>query len=92
MPGNLRYAFSETPTRQLFFEFVFNFGEGVAETVREVGVFIDTAVKAGLPANQTYFTPDQIEDGGTLLQLKHLEIPDTFTPEKSGVYRVILTI
>ena len=92
MPGGLCYTQSETATRQLFFEFLFNFGEGVMESIREVGVFIGTETRSGLPVSQTYFTPDQITDSGTLLQLKHLEIPDTFTPEKSGVYRVILTI
>lgn len=71
---------------------MFDYGEGLADAIREVGVFIDTQVKAGLPEKQTFFTPDQIEDPGTLILLEHLEIVDTFTPNKKGSYGTILTL
>ena len=92
MPGGMRYSYSENPTRQLFLHFMFNFGEGIQETIREVGVFINTKTKSGLPENQTYFTPDQITEKGRLIMLEHLETSDTFTPSKKGSYGTILTI
>lgn len=92
MPGGRRYTYSAVPTRQIYFYFLFNYGEGVADSIREVGIFLDTKLKDGLPETQTFFTPDQIEDPGTLLVLEHLDTADTFTPTKKGSYGNILTI
>ena len=92
MPGGRRYSFSETPTRHLYLSCMFNYGEGVAQPIREVGVFIDTQVKGGLPATQSYFTPDQIHNPGSLILLEHLETMDMFTPQRKGFYGTILTI
>lgn len=92
MPGGRRYSFSENPTRHIYLSCMFNYGEGVAEPIREVGVFIDTQVKTGLPSTQSYFTPDQIHDPGSLILLEHLETADIFTPQRKGFYGTILTI
>ncbi len=92
MPGGRRYTYSETPTRQVYLHFMFDYGEGIAESIREVGVFIDTEAKSGIPTNQTFLTPEQIAKSGTLILLEHLETADTFTPNKKGSYGTILTI
>ena len=92
MPGGRKYKQSAVPTRQLYCHFVFDYGEGVADAIREVGIFINTKIKDGLPNSQTFFTPDQIKDIGTLVMLEHLETADTFTPTKKGGYETILTI
>lgn len=92
MPGGRRYSYSDIPTRQLYLHFMFDYGEGLATSIREVGVFMDTKIKDGLPNTQTYFLPDEIEDKGVLIMLEHLETPDTFTPNKKGSYGTILTI
>ena len=94
MPGGRCYSQSVTPTRHLFLRFLFNYGEGVNTTIREVGIFINTKVKDGLPANQTFFTPDQIQDSGTLLLLENIDSADAdnLSPKKMGGYRTILTL
>ena len=92
LPGGRYYSASEIPTRHACLEYVFRYGEAVGEEVREVGIFADTVVTGGLPSNQTYFTPAQIIKKGTLIALEHLEAPDTFTPNKTGCYRTVLTI
>lgn len=92
MPGGRRYSYSDTPTRHIYMNYMFNYGEGVAETIREVGVFIDTQIKAGIPSTQTYFTPDEIANPGTLILLEHLDTTDIFTPKRKGQYGTILTI
>ncbi|MBQ7544935.1 MAG: hypothetical protein IJT02_08330 [Synergistaceae bacterium] len=92
MPGGRRYSYSETPTRHIYLSCMFNYGEGVAEPIREVGVFIDTQVKSGLPATQSYFVPGEIQTPGTLILLEHLETADIFTPKRKGYYGTILTI
>jgi len=92
MPGGQRYSYSETPTRQIYLHFMFDYGEGLSSSIREIGVFMDTEIKSGLPETQTYFVPEEIENPGTLILLEHLETPDTFTPNKKGSYGTILTI
>ncbi|MBR2209035.1 MAG: hypothetical protein IJ859_09550 [Synergistaceae bacterium] len=92
MPGGRRYSYSATPTRQIYLFYMFDYGEGLANSIREIGVFMDTETKAGLPETQTYFIPEEIENQGTLILLEHLETPDTFTPNKKGSYGTILTV
>ena len=92
MPGGRRYSYSDSPTRQIYFHFIFNFGEGIAVPIREVGIFMDTVTNANLPQDQTYFEPHEITKPGTLLLLEHLDTADTFTPNKKGSYGTILTV
>ena len=94
MPGGRNYSQSVTPTRHLFLRFLFNYGEGVNTLIREVGIFINTKVKAGLPATQTFFTPDQLTDPGTLLLLENIDKndADNLSPKKMGGYRTVITI
>lgn len=92
MPGGLKYKQSNVPTRDIYMHFVFNYGEGEKQTIREAGVFINTQVNLGLPSKQTYFKPEEISRQGTLLLLEHLDDPDNFTPNKKGSYGTILTI
>ena len=92
LPGGRYYSASETPTRHVCLEFQFKYGEAIDVEIREVGIFADTLIKGGLPANHTYFLPSQVVTKGTLITLEHLESPDTFTPNKKGCYRTVLTI
>ncbi len=92
LPGKRHYSYSEIPTRHVYMEFDFDYEEGIDVAIREVGVFADTQVKSGLPASQTYFTPDQIVSKGTLITLEHLEVADRFTPNRRGIYGTVLSI
>ena len=94
MPGGRNYSQSVALTRHLFVRFLFNYGEGVNTLIREVGIFINTKVKAGLPATQTFFTPDQLADPGTLLLLENIDKndADNLSPKKMGGYRTVITI
>ena len=92
LPGGRFYSASETPTRHVCLEFQFKYGEAVDVEIREVGIFADTTITGGLPSNQTYFEPSQVVTKGTLITLEHLEAPDTFTSNKKGCYRTVLTI
>ncbi len=75
--------------------FAFPYGEGTTEKlVREVGIFINTQTRSGLPAKQAYFTPDEISDKGTLIILDHINAEDAnkFSPKHKGAYETILTL
>lgn len=40
-----------------------------------MGVFMDTAIKEGLPPGQRYFTPAELEDPGLLLAVQIITPP-----------------
>ncbi len=95
MPGGKKYQQSDTPTRELYMHFAFPYGEGTTEKlVREVGVFINTRTLGGLPSKQTYFTPEEIGNKGTLIILDHINADDAnkFSPKHKGAYETILTL
>ncbi|MGP5360528.1 hypothetical protein ACTXL1_06945 [Psychrobacter celer] len=67
-----RFKPSTTPTANLHLQAAFDFDDGLGETIRELGVFIGTETKPGLPAGQTYFKPAHIVNKGTLLTIDHI--------------------
>lgn len=74
-----RFAPSATPTPNLHIKADFDFSDGLGQTIRELGVFVNTSVVKGLPRGQRYFTPDNLTDKGVLLALDHI------TPMQRGV-------
>lgn len=66
------WAPSPNPTAHLHLRADFDFADGLGETIRELGVFINSRPKPGLPAGQTYFKPEEINHPGTLLALDHI--------------------
>ena len=95
MPVKRFYSVSETPTREVYLEFQFEYDdvEELADVdIWEVGVFADTVPVSGLPSTQTYFTPSQIANKGMLITLEHLDKADSFTPSRAGLYKTVLTI
>ena len=91
LPGDRKYSISDTPTRHLYLQFIFDYNEGAGGTIRELGLFLNTKAKAGVPPIQTFFRPEELESGGTLLLLEHLENPDTYNPQKKGEYETVLS-
>ncbi|MFZ2843374.1 hypothetical protein [Psychrobacter sp.] len=67
-----RFKASPTPTANLHLQAAFDFDDGLGETIRELGVFIGTETKPGLPAGQMYFKPTDIINKGTLLTIDHI--------------------
>lgn len=67
-----RFSISPTPTKYLYVLFSFDFLDAPTEIIREVGVFVGTTVKAGVPASKAYLLPSEIENAGTLLTLEHI--------------------
>ena len=67
-----RFAKSDTPTANLHLRTDFDFNDGLGETIRELGVFVGTTTRAGLPAGQTYFPPGDIASPGTLLAIDYI--------------------
>ena len=58
---------SPGPTPYLYVRTNYNFEDASNAVVREIGVFMDTKVREGLPGGQRYFKPDELESTGILV-------------------------
>lgn len=67
-----RYTASTTPTPHLHIHAEFDFEDGTGETIRELGVFIGTKIKASVPSGQRYYRPEDLESAGTLFAIDHI--------------------
>lgn len=72
IPGEGFFSETLTPTNRLLVVAQFGYAEEPTAVIRQTAVFIGTEVIAGLPAGQRYFTPDQLQSPGRLLQLQNL--------------------
>lgn len=68
-PGGERWSVSTVATRYLYVATQFDFLEAATETIREVGIFVDSTRAAGVPEGQLYLTPEEVADPGYLLLL-----------------------
>ena len=46
LPGDRKYSISDTPTRHLYLQFLFDYNEGAGGAIRELGLFLNTKAKA----------------------------------------------
>lgn len=68
---NGRFTVSDVPTKYLYLRFTFDFNDAPAATIRETAIFLGTVAKAGVPANQNYLAPADVEDAGKMLSLEY---------------------
>jgi hypothetical protein len=70
-----RWAISGTPTNNLYMRFSFDYTDGSAATIRELGIFVGTVIKAEVISatpGKLYFPPTDIQSPGTLLALQRV--------------------
>ena len=82
-PGN-------APTSHLFIEANFAFTDASGAAIREVAVFSDTDVIAGLPSGQKYFTPAEVEDPGIMIYVENIT-PIFRSPAIQENFRTVIT-
>lgn len=70
--GKFSFSPGNAPTNHLWVQANFDFSEASGTVIREVAVYSDTTVDAGLPPGQMYFTPDQIVAQGLMLYLDNI--------------------
>ena len=66
-----KFTLTNEQTRHLFLQFRFDFSDALGETIREIGVFLNTQLKAGLPEGQVYFANDEVTNAGQMLLLEN---------------------
>jgi hypothetical protein len=69
---NGRFAASETATAHLYLEFRHDFDDASDQTIRELGVFVDTVTNPALPPGQRYFEGAAVTGAGILLVLENI--------------------
>ena len=62
-----RYKSVTGPSPYLYVRTNYNFEDASNAVIREIGVFMDTVLKDGLPAGQRYFTLDDLDNPGLLV-------------------------
>lgn len=67
-----RFSVSEVPTKYIYLRFSFDFDDAPSETIRELGVFVGTQLKPGVPEDKEYVEPSEIESPGQLLVIEHI--------------------
>lgn len=80
------------PTRYLFVRVNYNFAEASNAIIREMGLFMDTVVKADLPPGQRYFKPDELEDSGLLLAAQIITPPINRSPSVRQSIEFVIAI
>lgn len=71
----VNYRTSTAPTRFVHIKVIFEANENASDTIRELGLFINTQVSASLPAGQQYYTPANVTASGTLVGVARLSPP-----------------
>ncbi len=84
------YAVSATPTNHLYIVGNFDFSDAQSAVIREMAVFVGSAMVGGLPAGQKYFTPDQVITPGRMLHLEHFA-PIFRSPSIRENFQVVIT-
>lgn len=67
-----RFSPSATATKWIYLRFAFDFADAPSASIREVAVYLGTARKSGVPSQQEYLIPSEINDFGRLLVVEHI--------------------
>lgn len=86
-----RFSISQTPTNHLYTRFSFDFTDAPNSVIRELGVFVGTAMKSGQPAGKMYFVPADYQSAGTLLALERVAKFQR-SPSVRQTFEFVLTI
>lgn len=87
-----RYRSVTGPSPYLYVRVNYNFEDASNAVIREIGVFMDTEFKDGLPSGQRYFTPSELESPGLLVAAQILEPPINRSPSVRQTIEFVLPI
>jgi hypothetical protein len=89
-----RWKISGTPTNNLYMRFAFDYADGATASIRELGVFVGTVIKASVLSatpGKLYFEPTDLQSPGTLLALQR--VPKiTRSPATRQAFEFVLTL
>jgi hypothetical protein len=66
-----KYSTSTTATNHLYIKFVFDFADATGNTIREIGVKVNTTAKDTVATGQEYLDTTEVENVGDLLLIEN---------------------
>lgn len=87
-----RYRVVSEPTPYLYMQVAYDLTDAPSGTIRQMGIFVGTRVKEGLPPGQRFFTPDEIEEPGLLLAVEILQPPIPRNPQVRQMVEFVLPV
>lgn len=87
-----RYKQVTGPSPWLYLRVTFDFEDAPRNTIREVGVFVGTEVKADVPPGKKYVTPGELEKAGMLLSIQRRVPPINRSESVRQAFDFILPI
>lgn len=87
-----RYRQVTGPSPWLYLRVTFDFEDAPRNTIREVGVFVGTVVKADVPPGKKYVTPSELEEPGMLLSIQRRVPPINRSESVRQAFDFILPI
>lgn len=87
-----RYRQVTEPTPYLYIRVNYDYDNAATAVIREIGLFMDTVTKEGLPPGQRYFGPGDLEDPGLLLAAQILLPPINRSPSVRQSVEFVLPI
>ena len=85
-----RFNRSVTPTSNLLVTANFDFADASSAVIREIAIFSNTQVVAGLPAGQSYFLPAQVSSPGRMVHLENIA-PIFRSPAIRESFEIVIT-
>nr|WP_265665020.1 hypothetical protein [Verminephrobacter aporrectodeae] len=67
-----RYTLSAEPSTNVYLKFTYAFDDAAGTTIRELGIFLGTQIKATVPAGQRYFRPSDLLVTGRMYALERV--------------------
>lgn len=93
--GEVQEARYKSVTGQSLYLYVrvnYNFADASNAIIREIGVFMDTEVKEGLPPVQRYFLPSDLKSHGLLVVAQIFQLPINRSPSVRQTIEFVLPI
>lgn len=87
-----RYRSVLEPSPFLYLRVNFDFADASDQIIREVGIFLNTKIKEGLPPGQRYFTPADLESPGRLWAVQRMDPPIGRSPAVRQTFDFVFAI
>lgn len=87
-----RYKSVTGPSPYLYVRVNYNFADASNAVIREIGVFMDTELKDGLPPGQRYFLPSDLKNPGLLVAAQIFQPPINRSPSVRQTIEFVLPI
>ncbi len=87
-----RYRMVSEPTPYLYMQVAYDLTDAPSGTIRQMGIFVGSTVREGLPPGQRFFTPDEIDDPGLLLAVEILQPAIPRNPQVRQAVEFVLPV